>query len=83
MDAADEDESEPTPSPTPEPEQTPDIPDETHSDENDDEPVVSNVEWKEFLRVYEEWIDSYIELLEKYNYRTITKLRNDAVGNIA
>ena len=59
--------NEPEPEDEPELEQAPDTPDENQLDENEDEPVVSDVEWREFLRLYEEWIDSYIELLEKYN----------------
>ena len=66
LNAPREDEPEPEPEDEPElevePEQTPELP-----DENDDEPITSDVEWREFLRLYEEWIDRYIEILEKYN----------------
>ena len=65
MDAADEDESESTPESTPDAQSNSDNDDV--DDNDDDEPIVSDVDWKEFLRLYEEWIDSYIELLEKYN----------------
>ena len=34
---------------------------------NTDDTETSNSEWKEFLRLYEEWVDDYIELLKKYN----------------
>jgi len=62
-----EGENENDPAPEPEPEQASTSPDENQTDESTDEPVVSDVDWKEFLRLYEEWIDSYIEFMEKYN----------------
>jgi len=30
-----------------------------------DNPGASDTDWKEFLRLYEEWVDDYIALLEK------------------
>jgi len=65
MDAAKEDEIESTPDPKPE--QTIDTQTDSQTDGSTEAPIASNVDWKEFLRLYEEWIDSYIELLEKYN----------------
>jgi len=66
MDAADEDESESIPEPIPDTQSNDGDDDDVNVDDID-EPIVSNVDWKEFLRLYEEWIDNYIELLEKYN----------------
>jgi len=37
------------------------------SSENTDTPSTSNSEWKEFLRLYEEWADEYVVLIKKYN----------------
>lgn len=28
--------------------------------------TTSNIEWREFLKEYEEWVDKYIEVLKKY-----------------
>jgi len=70
--------SAPEPEPEPEPEQASTSPDEDQADESTDEPVVSDVDWKEFLKLYEEWIDSYIEFMEKYNANpTDVTLLND------
>ncbi|MCL1859337.1 MAG: hypothetical protein FWF92_08905 [Oscillospiraceae bacterium] len=34
---------------------------------NTEAPKTSNSEWKEFLKLYEEWVDDYVKLLNKYN----------------
>ena len=31
------------------------------------EPLAETVEWKQFLKEYEAWVDDYIALLKKYN----------------
>jgi len=72
IDAAKEDESESISEPTMDLQPDENGDNGENKDENEDEkdieePVVSSVDWKEFLRLYEEWMDKYIELLEKYN----------------
>lgn len=55
--------------PTPEPAPTP-TPDDAEVSEQDEatmpEPDTSSIDWQEFLRLYEAWVDDYIDLLERH-----------------
>jgi hypothetical protein len=77
-----EPEPEPEPEDELEPEQTPELPAPTPDDGNgangndttgddngttDDNNNATGTDWREFLRLYEEWVDEYIAFMEKYN----------------
>jgi len=82
-----------TPTPTPPPPKDnstttiPETPatDKDDKDKEDDAPEDippeddnQSSEWKEFLRLYEEWVDEYVELVEKYNKNPMdTTILND------
>jgi uncharacterized lipoprotein YehR (DUF1307 family) len=58
----------PAPSPSPVPAPQADTPAPTDDPgENTGTPQTSDSEWSEFLRLYEEWVDDYIELLQRYS----------------
>jgi len=46
-------------------------------------PESDSIEWKEWLRLYEEWVDEYVELVKKYNKNpSDTTLLNDYLKSL-